>query len=41
MQRTRPYGDYLYHQDREKFEMEFKEWNEAQLYIGHVLRFQQ
>jgi hypothetical protein len=27
MQRTRPYGDYLYHQDREKFEMEFKEWN--------------
>ena len=26
MQRTRPYGDYLYYQDREKFEMQFKEW---------------
>ena len=25
-QKTRPYGDYLYYQDRERFEMEFYEW---------------
>jgi hypothetical protein len=25
-QRTRPYGDYLCYQDREKFEMEFNEF---------------
>lgn len=25
-QRVRLYGDYLYHQDRDKFEMQFKEW---------------
>jgi hypothetical protein len=25
-QRTRLYGDYLYHQDREKFEVECAEW---------------
>ena len=28
-QQTRPYGDYLYYQDREKFEMEFREYSEA------------
>lgn len=26
-QKTRPYGDYLYYQDREKFEVDFKEWS--------------
>lgn len=25
-QRTRRYGDYLYHQDRERFMVELKEW---------------
>jgi hypothetical protein len=25
-QRTRPYGDYLYAQDREKFDVEYTEW---------------
>ena len=25
-QRSRPYGDYLYKQDREKFEADFQEW---------------
>lgn len=25
-QRKRLYGDYLYHQDREKFEVTYKEW---------------
>lgn len=25
-QRTRPYGDYLYAQDRDKFNVEFTEW---------------
>lgn len=25
-QRTRKYGDYLYHQDRDKFNMELAEW---------------
>ena len=25
-QRKRAYGDYLYFQDREKFEVEYKEW---------------
>jgi hypothetical protein len=24
--RVRPYGDYLWHQDREKFEVEYQEW---------------
>lgn len=24
--RVRPYGDYLWHQDREKFEAEYQEW---------------
>lgn len=28
-QRTRPYGDYLYAQDREKFEWEYQEWLKA------------
>jgi hypothetical protein len=27
-QRTRPYGDYLYAQDREKFEVDYAEWLE-------------
>ena len=25
-QRSRPYGDYLWHQDREKFEADYREW---------------
>lgn len=25
-QKTRPYGDYLWFQDREKFEVEYAEW---------------
>jgi hypothetical protein len=25
-QRTRPYGDYLWHQDREKFEADYQDW---------------
>jgi hypothetical protein len=25
-QRTRRYGDYLYHQDRDKFEATYREW---------------
>ena len=25
-QRTRPYGDYLWHQDREKFEADYADW---------------
>jgi NADH:ubiquinone oxidoreductase subunit len=25
-QRTRPYGDYLYAQDRDKFNVEYEEW---------------
>lgn len=25
-QRTRPYGDYLYHQDRAKFDVDYAEW---------------
>lgn len=25
-QRTRAYGDYLYFQDREKFDVEYQEW---------------
>jgi hypothetical protein len=29
-QRTRGYGDYLYFQDREKFEVEYVEWLAAQ-----------
>jgi hypothetical protein len=28
-QRTRPYGDYLYAQDRDKFDVEYKEWVNA------------
>ena len=24
--RTRPYGDYLWHQDREMFEIAYQEW---------------
>lgn len=28
-QKTRLYGDYLWHQDRERFEVDFKEWREA------------
>ncbi len=28
-QRTRPYGDYLYAQDREKFDHEYQEWCDA------------
>ena len=27
-QRVRKYGDYLYHQDREKFMVDLKEWVE-------------
>jgi hypothetical protein len=25
-QRTRPYGDYLYFQDRDKFDVDYAEW---------------
>lgn len=28
--RKRPYGDYLYAQDREKFEVDYAEWIEKQ-----------
>jgi len=28
-QRTREYGDYLYHQDRDKFEANYQEWKNA------------
>ena len=27
--RKRLYGDYLYYQDREKFDVDFEEWKEA------------
>lgn len=27
--RKRPYGDYLYFQDREKFNFDFEEWRQA------------
>ena len=30
-QRVRPYGDYLFAQDREKFEYEFKEYQAARV----------
>jgi len=29
-QRTRPYGDYLYAQDREKFNFDYQQWLESQ-----------
>lgn len=29
-QRTRLYGDYLYHQDREKFEVDFRDWLDSE-----------
>lgn len=29
--RKRAYGDYLYHQDREKFEVDYAEWKAAKL----------
>lgn len=29
-QKSRLYGDYLYHQDRERFEVEYAEWSQAQ-----------
>ncbi len=28
-QRTRAYGDYLYAQDKERFDIEYKEWRDA------------
>ena len=28
-QRSRKYGDYLYHQDREKFEVDYAEHNQT------------
>lgn len=30
-QRTRPYGDYLYAQDREKFNVDYAEWIQSKL----------
>ena len=30
-QRTRPYGDYLWHQDRERFEVDFQEFRSTHL----------
>lgn len=28
-QKTRKYGDYMYHQDREKFDVDMQEWLES------------